>query len=118
MNTPESSDEKGGKPPDSHLGDQSAPDRLAEELVDRCIELLRPRDWAGRLDALMQMHDQVREDFEDFDLFCNVFPIFIARLIHRLGVQPIESLPQAHIYANSALQEHRDAAGAWLSKNS
>jgi hypothetical protein len=98
---------------DSHL----TPEQLAEEWVDRCIDLLRPMDWPGRMDAMMQLHDQLRSDFIDFDVFCQVFPIFVGQTLVRLGAEPVTELDQAHIYANSADPAHREAAGTWLVAN-
>lgn len=85
--------------------------------MDRCIELLRPMDWSNRMDALMQLHDQLRNDFMDFDVFCQVFPIFIAQTIERLGNPPVGDVNQAHVYANSSDPAHRKAAGDWLVAN-
>ncbi len=65
----------------------------------------------------MQLHDQLRDDFVDFDTFCQVFPNFIAQTIERLGVPPVAELTQAHIYSNSANDAHRTAAGKWLREN-
>jgi len=98
---------------DSHL----TPEELAAEWVDRCIDLLRPMDWPGRMDAMMQLHDQLRSDFTDFDVFCQVFPIFVEQTLVRLGTEPVTELDQAHIYANSADPAHREAAGTWLVAN-
>jgi hypothetical protein len=94
-----------------------AADTLAAELVDRCFGLLAPMDWAGRLAALMELHDQLRDEFEDFQEFCEVFPRFIEGLIDRLGGGPVTSFEQAQIMANSANKLHRDAAGAWLAQH-
>lgn len=71
-------------------------------------------DWPGRMDALMQLHDQLRGDFVDFETFCQVFPNFIAQTIERLGASPVAELDQAHIYSNSANAAHRREAGGWL----
>lgn len=90
---------------------------LARELVDRCADLLLDKSWPERLRALMEMHDQLRDDIEDFAVFCEVFPLFIQALIERLGISEIECLEQAHIYANSADEAHRQAAGAWMRRH-
>jgi hypothetical protein len=87
---------------------------LAVELADRCADLLAGKSWPDRLSALMELHDQLRDDIEDFEMFCEVFPLFIGHLISRLGEEPISSQEQAHIYANSAVAVHRQAAGAWM----
>lgn len=90
---------------------------LVPELLERCMPLLEHRDWPGRLIALMQMHDQLRDDVRDFSLFCTIFPLFIERVIERLGDGPIVALEQAQIYANSARKRHRDLAGQWLERH-
>ncbi len=94
-----------------------SPEQLAAQWAEHCIELLRPMDWPGRMDALMQLHDQLRNDFANFEVFCQVFPIVIAQTIERLGQPPVEDLNQAHIYANSSETSHREAAGDWLKAN-
>ncbi|MFP6747375.1 MAG: hypothetical protein VCD66_07265 [Alphaproteobacteria bacterium] len=65
----------------------------------------------------MQLHDQLRSDFVDFETFCHVFPNLIAQTIERLGASPVTELDQAHIYSNSANTAHRKEAGAWLKGN-
>lgn len=90
------------------------PEKLAEEIAGRCVDLLRTRPWPDRLQALSDMHDQLRQDFKDFDVFCTVFPLFVSTLIEQLGEEEVNSLEQAHIYANSSAALHRDAAGRWL----
>lgn len=90
-----------------------APD-LAAELADRFINLLADKDWSQRLEVLMELHDQLRDDIEDFATFCEVFPMFVGKVIEQLGGGPIKSLAQAHIYANSGVASHRQAAGDWF----
>ncbi len=94
-----------------------AVDALAAELVDRCFALLAPKDWAGRLAALMELHDQLRDEFENFQEFCEVFPRFIEGLVDRLGDSTVTCFEQAQIMANSANKAHRDAAGDWLARH-
>ena len=72
------------------------------------------RDWSARLRLLNEMHEQLLEDLGDLDIYCAVSPIFIRQLVHALADGPITSIAQAHIYANSADEEHRRAAGQWL----
>lgn len=91
----------------------SNPD-LAAELVERCYRLLAGKSWPERLEALMQMHDQLRDDIQDFQLFCEVFPRFVEQLVVRFGVTDVSSFEQAQLMANSASKAHRDAAGAWI----
>lgn len=90
-----------------------APD-LAAELALRFAGVLAEKSWAERLSVLMELHDQLRDDIEDFAMFCEVFPMFIGKLIEQLDEPPIESLEQAHVYANSSVTWHRQAAGEWI----
>ncbi len=90
-----------------------APD-LAAELANRFINVLAERSWAERLDVLMELHDQLRDDIEDFAMFCEVFPMFIGKVIEHFGSEIIKTQEQAHIYANSAVAGHRQAAGDWF----
>jgi hypothetical protein len=85
------------RPSDGSHDSRLSTAQLTVEWVDRCIALLRPMDWPGRMDALMQLHDQLRSDFVDFETFCQVFPNFIAQTIERLGASPVAELDQAHI---------------------
>lgn len=90
------------------------PELLADEWANRCLGPLRALSWPDRLVALKEMHDQLRDDFRDFTVFCEVFPQFVRILVERLGNEPVNCLDQAHIYANSADPDHRAMAGAWL----
>lgn len=92
-------------------------DNLASELVDRCYGLLAPMGWPARLSALMELHDQLRDEFVDFQEFCDVFPRFIEQLVDRLDGAAVTCFEQAQIMANSANKLHRDAAGAWLARH-
>ncbi len=87
---------------------------LTAELVERCYRLLAGKSWDERLQALMQMHDQLRDDIQDFQLFCDIFPRFVEQLVDRFGVTEVKSFEQAQVMANSASRAHRDAAGAWI----
>lgn len=95
----------------------ATPDQLATELSEFWINWLLPKSWPERLNLLIEIHEQIREDIGDFETFCEVSPLFIARIVAKLGEGPIESVEQAHIYSNSSRQEHRDAAGAWLARH-
>lgn len=92
---------------------KSDPD-LAIELADRWLEPTRATNWAGRLALLNEIHDHLRDEIPEFDRFCDVFPRFIAALIDRLADPEIRSADQAHVFANSANAEHRQAAAAWF----
>jgi hypothetical protein len=92
-------------------------DALVNELLERCLPLLSSRNWTDRLAALMQLHDQLRDDVRDLAVFCNLFPRFIERVVERMGGTPVTTLEQAQIYANSANPGHRQVAGAWLERH-
>jgi hypothetical protein len=91
-----------------------AAERLADELTRRWSPAFAPKNWAERLELLNQLHEQLLEDLGDLDLYCAVSPLFISKLIVGLSEGPVTSAAQAHIYANSADDEHRRAAGEWL----
>jgi hypothetical protein len=90
---------------------------LAEELAERWTSFLAPKDWAGRLELLQQVHEQLRDDLGDADLYAAVSPVFMRKIIERLSGGPITSIAQAHIYVNSDAEEHRRAAGEWLAEH-
>ncbi len=99
----------------------ATPQSLATELARRCYPPLRHKSWPDRLEALGEMHDQVRDDMPDDDAFRATFPLFVALLIDRFGNPPIaqqgdEWRAQAGIYANSARPDHRRAARAVLDR--
>jgi len=91
-------------------------DQLASELARRWRPSLVNQNWAGRVDLIRQMHEQLQDDLEDLQLYAEVSPLLIKKIIDALGAGPIESVEQAHVYANSADKKHRDAAGAWLGR--
>ena len=91
---------------------------LAVELAERWLGPIRAADWAGRLSLLNDVHDHLREEIPDFDRFCDVFPQFIAELIRRIADPTVRSSDQAHIFANSADERHRQAAAAWFAEQS
>ena len=93
------------------------PQALAAELVERCYPPLTPKPWPDRLAALMEVHDQLRDDVPDFAVFCEFFPLFIEKLIDRFGDAAVGCFEQAQIYANSARPGHREAAGEWLRRH-
>jgi hypothetical protein len=87
---------------------------LAEELAERWISLLAPRDWPVRLQLLQQVHEQLRDDLGASELYALISPLFIRKVIERLSSGAITSTAQAHVYANSDAEEHRRAALEWL----
>jgi hypothetical protein len=92
-------------------------ENLAEELAERWTWLLVGKDWAVRFQLLQQVHEQLRDDLGNHDLYAAVSQAFIRNIIQRLSGGAVTSLAQAHIYANSADEEHRRAASEWLSEN-
>lgn len=90
---------------------------LVAELLKRWFTTFAAQNWQERLALLNELHDQLLEDLGDWEVYCAVFPAFIAALIDRLGDSAVSSEPQAHIYANSQREEHRRAAGDWLAAN-
>jgi hypothetical protein len=96
------------------IGSGNTIDVLSEELAERWVAQFRLGDWRGRLDLLQQIHDQLKEDINDMDLYCAISPLLVRKLIERLAPEPVGSAAQAQIYANSASDEHRRVAGQWL----
>ena len=92
-------------------------EELAEELASRWAPFFVPKDWRERLDLLKEMHEQLQEDIGDMDVYCAISPILIRKLIEKLSNGPVTSIEQVHIYANSAAEEHRRAAGEWLAQH-
>jgi hypothetical protein len=96
---------------------QVAIESLTDELLLRWAALFESRSWSGRLELLSEMHEQLRDDIRDFEAYSAVSRVFIRKLIDRLEGGAISCAPQAHIYANSDDERHRQAAGDWLSRN-
>ena len=90
---------------------------LAEELASRWAPIFVEKDWPERLGLLEEMHEQLQEDLGDMNIYCEVSPILISKLIESLSDGPVTSMAQVHIYANSASEAHRRAAGEWLAKH-
>jgi hypothetical protein len=89
---------------------------LTDELVARWAPLFEPKSWSERLDLLNEMHEQLQDDIGDLDSYAIVSRTFIRKLVERLHGGGVSSAPQAHIYANSDDEQHRRAAGEWLSQ--
>jgi len=88
---------------------------LAEELSRRWLPLFVQIEWPARLKLLEEMHQQLQEDLGNLGIYCAVSPVLTRKLIQKLAGGPVSSMAQAHIYANSDDEEHRRAAGDWLS---
>lgn len=87
---------------------------LGAEVAERCAQLLSARDWNEVGAALLEMHEQLREDIPDDSEFTEVFGEMVAALIARLGSHAVESRDQAHVYTWSGDPEHRARASIWL----
>lgn len=92
----------------------NAIDVLSDELVNRWSARFLQETWPARLELLQQVHDQLKDDLKDMALYCAISPVLVQKFIERLPAEPIASVPQAQIYANSASDEHRRLAGQWL----
>jgi hypothetical protein len=90
---------------------------LARELARRWLPILIGKSWPERFDLIRQMHEQMQDDLVDLQLYAEVSPYLIQKIIEGLAGGPIESPEQAQIYANSAEAAHREAAGAWLARH-
>ena len=91
-----------------------AAEALATELAARWISAFEPRSWVERLHLLHEVHEQLKEDLRDFEVYCMVSPLLVRELIDLLSGGPVASLAQAHVYANSSDPDHRRAAGDWF----
>ena len=87
---------------------------LSDELSRRWQSLFAQKGWEERLDLLREIQDQLKEDLEDLEAFVALLPLLVRKLIDGLPLAPIVSVAQAHIYANSDADEHRQLAGQWL----
>lgn len=96
---------------------QRAIESLTDELVSLWAPLFAPKGWPERLELLKEVHEQLQDDIGDLEFYSAVSPVLIRKLIEQLQGGPVMSTAQAHIYANSDDQEHRQAAGEWLSKH-
>jgi hypothetical protein len=93
-------------------------EKQALELAARWSAILIDKDWRERLDLLHQIHEQLQDDLNDLELYCQVSPLLIKSIIDALHGGPVTSTEQAHVYANSGDEAHRAAAGEWLAKHS
>lgn len=103
-----------GRVMEKTIGSGKTIEELSDELADRCGPLFLQKDWFERLELLNQIYDQLKEDLDDMDLYCAISPVLVRKLIERLPSEPVTSVPQAQIYANSEAEDHRRLAGQWL----
>jgi hypothetical protein len=92
-------------------------EELAKELAVLWKSSFEPKSWAERLHLLHQVHEQLKEDLRDFEMYCAVSPLLVRELIALLSGGPVGSLAQAHVYANSSDAEHRRAAREWFTSH-
>lgn len=90
---------------------------LATELAERWAPMMERMDWPERLQLLGEIHEKLLEDLGNFDIYAELSPRFIARLLDRVGNGTISSAAQAHIFANSAEDRHRRASGEWFRRS-
>jgi len=90
---------------------------LAWELADRWAPMMERMDWPGRLRLLGEIHEKLLEDLGNFDIYAELSPRFIARLLDRVGNGTITTAEQAHIFANSCEDRHRRASGEWFRRS-
>lgn len=95
-------------------GTQSPNHAIAVEVAERWLHQLKPVSWDRRILLLNDLHQYLRDNLASLDVFCDVFPEAIAIIIERLGAEPIGSVAQAHVYANSLDENHRQMAKAWF----
>jgi hypothetical protein len=92
-------------------------EELSEELAGRWTVFFAPKDWPDRLRLLQELLEQLQEDLGDLDLYCSISSALIRKLIEGLAPGPVETVAQAHIYANSDSEQHRRAACEWLAQH-
>lgn len=90
---------------------------LATELVEHWAPLLEPAEWPERYAMLGEVHEQMREDIPDREMFREVSLMMVTGVVDRLGSPPITNRYQAHIYANSGDERHWRAARGWFRAN-
>lgn len=94
-----------------------ANEELAQELSDRWVKQLEDKDWKNRLYLINDLYEYMRDTIPDFDVFCDVFPNTIAKVLDKLETREITCAEQAHIFANSGNPRHRDQAGEWFRRH-
>ena len=88
--------------------------QLPKELSQIWARQLKPVDWDKRVLLINEFHDNLKEMIPDFEEFCDVFPAIVQETLVLIGEDEITCESQAHIFANSADQNHRLLAGAWF----
>jgi len=87
---------------------------LATELAERWAPMMERMDWQERLRLLGEIHEKLLEDLGNFDIYAELSPRFIAKLVDRIGNGTVSSAEQAHVFANSGEARHRRASGEWF----
>ena len=89
-------------------------DRLSDELADRWLPSLKEKNWRDRLALVAEIHEQLKEDLADIELYTSLSPVLVRKIINGLPQDPITDDAQAQIYANSDFETHRQLALEWL----
>ena len=89
-------------------------DRLSDELASRWLLSLERKNWTERLALISEIHEQLKEDLADIELYCALSPVFVRKIIEGLAQETVADAAQAQIYANSESDAHRRLALAWL----
>lgn len=93
-------------------------EQLPTELAQIWARQLKPLSWEERITLMNEFHENLKEMIPDFEEFCEVFPAIVMETLNRIDEADISCDAQAHIYANSADEEHRQRAGAWFRTHS
>ncbi len=86
---------------------------LAEELAEFWFSAIARASWEGRRELLREIDAQLLADLEQRSDYEDVWPLFVAAVIERLGAPRVTCQPQAQVYERSANDGHRSAARAW-----
>lgn len=92
--------------------------QLPKELARIWGRQLKPLDWQGRLLLINDFHENLQEMIPDMNEFCEVFPATVMETLNLISETDITCDMQAHVFANSSDQKHRQAAGAWFRSHS
>ncbi|MEA3639840.1 MAG: PilZ domain-containing protein [Lamprobacter sp.] len=87
--------------------------QLAEELAEFWFSALEPGNWEQRYNVLGKIHEQLRSDLATHAEYEGISPLFVEKVIERLGAPALEAEAQARIYALSANEMHREASRTW-----
>lgn len=89
-------------------------EQLPKELAQIWARQLKPLSWEKRVQLMNEFHENLKEMIPDFGEFCEVFPEIVTETLNQINEHDIACDAQAHIFANSADEKHRQRAGAWF----